>query len=190
MDPFFGQIQAFAFNFPPRGWQTCSGQLLPIATNQALFALLGTYYGGDGRTSFALPDLRGRTIVGMGEGPGLSNIIIGETGGAEQITLATSNMPAHMHLLNSASVQTVIQTVDNTNESSDSNNGGNVLGTSGSMPSIYRESASGNDHLGGVTSTISGMTSVIGSSMPFDSRSPFLGMNYCIAVEGIFPPRD
>lgn len=190
MDPYLGQIQAFGFNFAPVGWVPCDGSLYSISEYNALFALIGDIYGGNGQTNFAVPDLRGRTIVGTGQGAGLSNIIIGETGGVEQVTLLTSNMPAHTHAMTGVLVQTVIQTVDNTNESSDSDNGGNVLGTSGSMPSIYRESSSGNDYLGGVTSTISGTTSVVGSSLPFDSRSPYLGMNYCIAVEGIFPSRD
>lgn len=189
MDPYLGQIQAFGFKFPPQGWLLCLGQLLSISEFTALFTLLGNTYGGDGQTTFALPDLRGRSIVGAGKGPGLTEIVCGEMAGVETTTLLTSNMPVHMHLLTAANVTTVVRTVDNTNESSDSNYGINVLGTSGSMPSIYRESPSGNDHLGGVVSFLSGATKISGSGMPFDSREPYLGINYSIAIEGVFPSR-
>ncbi|MCB0630228.1 MAG: phage tail protein, partial [Lewinella sp.] len=97
MEPFLGQIQPFGFNFPPRGWAFCDGQLLAISSNTALFSLLGTMYGGDGRTTFALPDLRGRSIVHIGTGPGLSHITQGEKGGRENVTLTTANMPSHNH---------------------------------------------------------------------------------------------
>src|SRR5688500_1418895 len=95
--PFLGQIQPFGFGFAPRGWQLCQGQVLAISTNTALFSLLGTMYGGNGQTTFALPDLRGRSLVGMGQGPGLSNIVQGEVAGNETITLLTTQMPAHNH---------------------------------------------------------------------------------------------
>jgi microcystin-dependent protein len=97
MDPFLGQIQAFGFNFPPQGWAFCDGQLISIAQNTALFALLGTTYGGNGQTTFALPDLRGRSIVHPGTGPGLPNVQQGEASGFVSATILTSNMPAHTH---------------------------------------------------------------------------------------------
>lgn len=190
MDPILGQVQAFGFNFAPYGWALCNGQLLNISANSALFALLSNTFGGDGKTTFGVPDLQGRTVIGVGNGANLSPVTWGQKSGFENATIALTNMPAHSHALTGASVQTVIQTVDNTNESSDSDNGGNVLGTSGSMPSIYRESPSGTDHLGGVTSTISGTTTSVGGSAPVSIRNPFLGLYYCIATQGIFPTRD
>ena len=97
MEPFLGQIQAFGFNFAPRGWSKCEGQLLPISQWTALFSLLGTTFGGDGRTTFGLPDLLSRSIVGMGQGPGMDNITWGERGGNYTYTLTTQQMPSHAH---------------------------------------------------------------------------------------------
>ncbi len=97
-DPFIGQIQTFGFNFAPRGWARCDGQLLPISSNSALFSLLGTTYGGDGRTTFGLPDLRGRAALHQGQGPGLSNRNLGQRAGAENTTLTVNQMPSHNHV--------------------------------------------------------------------------------------------
>ncbi|MCI5084171.1 MAG: tail fiber protein, partial [Saprospiraceae bacterium] len=97
MNPFIGQIQAFGFNFAPRGWAFCHGQLLAISANTALFSLLGTTFGGDGRTTFALPDLRSRSIRGVGSGPGLDHVSWGERGGRYEVTLSVSNLPSHNH---------------------------------------------------------------------------------------------
>src|SRR5690625_4414253 len=102
MDTFIGTIQLFAFDFVPRGWAACNGQLLPISQHTALYSLLGTQYGGDGRTTFGLPDLRGRVPLGQGQGPGLASYAVGETGGAETTTLTTEQLPAHTHAVNSA----------------------------------------------------------------------------------------
>jgi len=186
MEPFIGQIQPFGFNFAPRGWSFCNGQLLPISSHQALFSLLGTTFGGDGRTSFGLPDLRGRSIVHVGSGGGLSNIRWGERGGIENITLNNTNLPSHSHTLSTAKV--TVQTVDNGSDSPETDNGTNVLGTSGNMPDIYRESPSGTDHLGGVS--ISGTTDNTGGSRPIQTRNPFLGVYVSIALLGIFPSRN
>ena len=171
MEPFIGQIQAFGFNFAPRGWAMCEGQLLPISQNTALFSLLGTTFGGDGRTTFALPDLRGRSIVGMGNGPGLSNISWGERGGAENHTLSVGQMPSHNH-----SVQVQVNTgggseADATTFLANQANG-------------YAEDATSGAHLGGVTQAN------VGGNQSFGIRSPFLGINVCIALQGIFPSRS
>jgi len=99
LDPFIGQIQAFGFNFAPRGWSLCDGQLLAISSNTALFSLIGTAFGGDGRTTFGLPDLRGRTAVHVGRGPGLSNITWGQRGGRENVNLTIQELPAHNHII-------------------------------------------------------------------------------------------
>ena len=171
MTPFLGQIQAFGFNFNPRGWMKCEGQLLPISQYNALFSLLGTMYGGDGRTTFALPDLRGRSIVGAGQGPGLSNILQGQKGGSETVTLITANLPAHNHPV-SVSVNTA------TGEESSS-----TLFLS-SQASAFSEAPTTNAVLAGVSS---GNT---GNGQPFSNRTPYLGINYCIATEGVYPSRN
>lgn len=198
MEPLIGQIQAFGFNWAPMGWVPCYGQLLSISQYQALYALIGTTFGGDGQSTFGVPDLRGRTIIGAEQGPGLSYIYYSQKGGAESVTLTLSNLPNHVHPFTNGdgqtpgtvNVTTYVKTVDNTNESPETNNGENVLGTAGSMPSIYRESPSGSDHLGGVTSSIMGSTSAVGGNVPFGIRNPYLGMLYCIATVGIFPSRS
>jgi len=188
MDPFLGQIQPFGFNFAPRGWAKCDGQLLSIASYNALFALLGTTFGGDGRTSFALPDLRGRSITHIGKGPGLASMGWGQNGGRETITLSLQNMPTHSHALTNGVADVMVYTTDNTDTSAETESGAHALGTGGTMPDIYRENPSTGDHLAGVT--ISGTTNPAGSSQAFDSRNPFLGINVCIAQVGIFPSRN
>ena len=188
MEPFLGQIQPFGFSFAPRGWAKCDGQLLAISSNSALFALLGTTFGGDGRTTFGLPDLRGRSIVHIGHGPGISPISWGERGGRELITLSQLNMPTHSHALVDGVANVVVTTINNDSPSAESDGGVNGLGTSGSMPEIYRESPSGADKLGGVH--ISGATNAAGGSQPFEARNPFLGINVCIAQMGVFPSRS
>jgi len=188
MEPFIGQIQPFGFNFAPRGWSKCAGQLLAISSNTALFSLLGTTFGGDGRTSFGLPDLRGRSIVHVGSGPGLSTISWGESGGRESITLTQPHMPAHAHSLINGTANVDVYTTDSSSTSADSDAGANGLGTGTEMPEIFRESPTTGDKLGGVV--ISGTTSSAGSNVPFYIKNPFLGIYVCIALQGIFPSRD
>lgn len=188
MEPFIGQIQPFGFNFAPRGWAQCNGQLIAISSNTALFSLLGTAFGGDGRTSFALPDLRGRSMVHIGSGPGLSPISWGERGGREVIQLVEANMPRHSHALVNGTANVTVTTIDSDSASPESDNGTNGLGTNGDMPDIYRENPVGADKIGGVT--ISGNTNMAGGSQAFDSRNPFLGVNVCIAQLGLFPSRN
>jgi microcystin-dependent protein len=197
MDPFLGQVQAFGFGFVPRGWAICQGQLLNISTNSALFALLGTTFGGNGSTNFGVPDLQGRTIVGVGTSTsGLGTVTWGQKAGNETLGLTTANTPAHNHIIVNGNgspgtvlVSTTVQTVNNEYESAESNNGANVLGTSGNMPSIYRESPSGNDYLGGVASSFTGSTAMAGGSVPANIRNPYVGLVYGIATTGIFPSR-
>lgn len=165
MEPFLGQIMLVGFNFVPRGWASCSGQLLSIAQNSALFSLLGTQYGGNGQTTFALPDLRGRTPVHQGNGPGLSNYTPGDAGGTESVTLTTNNLPPHAHSLNGPAAE---QTTD--------------------RPSGKVAPAVGGAY--GVPSEIPGTTGVAGNGQPVENRSPYLVMNYVIALEGIFPSRE
>lgn len=171
MTPFLGQIQAFGFNFAPRGWAKCEGQLLAISQYSALFSLLGTTYGGDGRTTFGLPDLRSRSIVGMGQGPGLDNISWGERGGAYTHTITTAQLPAHNH-----NVQVGVNT-----GTGDEASPTTILASS---TNGFAEDPTAGQHLGGVTQTN------VGSNQAFNMRNPFLGINVCIALEGIFPSRS
>jgi microcystin-dependent protein len=171
MEPFIGQIQAFGFNFAPRGWAFCNGQLLPISQNTALFSLLGTTYGGDGRTTFALPDLRGRSMVHYGQGPGLSSIQIGSRGGNENTTLSVVNLPSHSH-----PVSVAVNTENGEESSSTSYLSSNAGG--------FNEAPTAGAVLAGVTSASAG------GGQPFSNRDPYLGINVCIALQGIFPSRN
>jgi microcystin-dependent protein len=162
-DPFLGEIAMVGFNFAPRGWALCDGQLLPIANNQALFSLLGTTYGGDGRTTFALPDLRGRVPAHAGTGPGLTNKRLGEKGGEESHLLTSAEMPAHNHAVEDLPVVTVRGT------------GNQVVGGS----------------VGGDTEVVeSGSTTTVGGSSAHNNMQPFLTLNFVIALQGLFPPRS
>ena len=170
MEPFIGQIQAFGFNFPPRGWAFCNGQLLSISQNTALFSLLGTTYGGNGQTTFALPDLRGRSLVGYGNGPGLSSIQQGEMWGQEMVTLLPNNLPAHNH-----PVTVAVNTA----------NGEESASTSylASHASAFSEAPTAGAVLKGVTS------GPAGGGQPFSNRNPYLGIYVSIALQGIYPSR-
>jgi microcystin-dependent protein len=171
-NPFLGSVVLFAGNFAPRGWAFCDGQLLPIAQNTALFSLLGTTYGGNGQTTFALPDLRGRHPVGPRQGPGLSNVDLGEQAGVENVTLISSQLPAHAHPLRGSNAE------QNTN-SPDS-----AIPAKGGV--YVKEAGPGAEPM----PTAMGPTGVTGSSQPHENRSPYLGLNYIIALQGIFPSRN
>jgi microcystin-dependent protein len=177
MEPFMGLIAAFGFNFTPRGWASCSGQLSSIAQNSAMFALLGTMYGGDGIQTFGIPDLRGRTLVGMGTGPGLSPVVQGQMAGSQQVTITSSNMPQHNHTLGAARLSIA-------NSIPDSSLSSGFLANTPSTQKIYAEGSNA------TSSVISGTTDMAGSSFPLGIMNPFLGINYCIAMEGIFPSRN
>jgi microcystin-dependent protein len=191
MEQIIGQIQAFGFNFSPRDWAFCNGQLLSITQNTALFSLLGTTFGGDGTTTFGLPDLRGRTIVHPGQGPGLLPIIWGEKGGVQSATLTISNMPLHSHALVNglATVNTVVNLGDKT-ASNDTDSGANVLGAGSGFPKMYSEPPVTSDQFTGVTSTIGGATSPAGGNVPVSLLNPYLGIYTSIALYGIFPSRE
>ncbi|NOQ70638.1 MAG: phage tail protein [Crocinitomix sp.] len=189
MEPFLGQIQPFGFSFAPRGWAKCDGQLLAISQYSALFSLLGTTFGGDGRTSFGLPDLRGRSIVHIGHGPGLSAISWGERGGRESVTLNQTNMPSHAHSLINGVANVKVYTTDKPGEQlNESDGGANGFTTAGTSPDMYQEDPTATDHVAGVE--ISGTTSLAGGNLPFETRNPFLGINVCIAMVGVFPSRS
>jgi microcystin-dependent protein len=182
MDVFMGTIQAFGFYFAPRGWQTCSGQLISISQNSALFSLLGTNFGGDGTVTFGLPDLRSRVAVGQGQGPGLSNYVIGEATGSEQVGLTSQNLPAHTHML----MASTVAATDTTPAS------GDVLGAPNGedadlAPVTVKMYAPAGTGMVPLSPTSIG---VAGGSIPMSVIQPLLCINYSIAMEGIFPSRS
>lgn len=189
-NPFIGQIALFGFNFPPRGWALCNGQIMSISQNTALFSLLGTTYGGNGQTTFALPDLRGRVPMHMGQGPGLSQYVIGEVLGAENHTLLTSEMPAHTH---AAGLGTMAASINV------KNGAGNAQTPVGNIPAIEAAGVTAtysnlapDAAMGTPAVSLSGLPTigVAGGNIPFDLHSPGLVLNYCIALVGIFPSRN
>lgn len=170
--PYLGEIRIFAFSFAPIGWAQCDGQVLPISQYTALFSLLGTTYGGDGISTFALPDLRSRVGIHMGQGSGLSNYVIGQTAGEEAHTLALAEMPAHSH--------SVVASSDPANTDN----------PQGAYPADTA-AAGGNCYSNAVNTTMNpGMISPNGSSHPHNNIQPYLTLNYCIALSGIFPSRS
>ncbi|HEX3879982.1 MAG TPA: tail fiber protein [Bryobacteraceae bacterium] len=169
-DPYIGQIMMFAGNFAIRGWALCNGQTMSIQQNSALFSLVGTYYGGNGQTTFNLPDLRSRVPIHQGQGTGLSNYTIGQSGASENVSLTVNQMPAHNHLVNA-------------------NSGGNVKTPSNNYP--------GNENIPiGIYSASTSVTmnpatlSTAGGNQPFTVVQPYLCITFLIALQGIFPSRN
>lgn len=180
MDPILGTIIIFAGNFPPRGWAFCDGSLISIAQNSALFAILGTTYGGDGRTTFGLPDLRGRAPIHAGQGPGLSNYTEGEMGGSQSVSLQVANLPAHNH---PATATAQVQVSELSASSDEATN--HFLANTAS--NFYATVGSPGQNLGGVSAAATvGNT---GGNVPVSVMQPYLAINYIIAMEGIFPSR-
>ncbi|GAB3843850.1 tail fiber protein [Hymenobacter terrigena] len=177
MDPFVGEIRLLPFNFAPSGWALCQGQLMSISQNTALFSLLGTQYGGDGRTTFGLPDLRGRAMVGMGQGAGLTNYPQGTMVGTESVTLLSNQLPAHTHTF-SATVP--VSTVAGDNNSP-------AAGYFATGNSQYGDSGGGGNMAAGL---LNGTSAPTGGSQAHENRMPFLVLNYCIATQGVFPQRQ
>lgn len=164
--PFIGQIHMFSFNFPPRGWALCNGQLLAINQNQALFSILGTTYGGNGTTNFALPNLQGRTPLHFGQGPGVSNRTLGQTGGAENVTLLATQMPSHIHTASANSAAP---------------NAGSPAGNFWAA-GVYSASSNTTMNPAALSNT--------GGNQPHPNLSPYLTVSFCIALQGIFPSRN
>jgi len=174
-EPFIGEIRIFAGNFAPNGWALCQGQLLPIAQNTALFSILGTTYGGDGRTNFALPDLRGRVVLSFGNGQGLSPYVLGQVGGAETQTLTQQQMPAHSH---SVGATETVTTEDPKGAVPAKTTGPSI----GSAPKIYGASSDG-------TTMNPAMIGQTGGGQPVSILQPYLAINYIIALQGVYPSR-
>ena len=168
-DPFIAEIRVMPYNLAPRGWASCDGQLMPIAQNTALFSLIGIYFGGNGTSNFALPDLRGNFAMGTGQGPGLSERVLGEAVGAASVTLLPQEMPSHTHGLQA---------------------GGSPAATSPAA-ALMSTTASGNAYRAGGATTPMAPSSVgpTGASLPHENRQPFLAVPFCIALQGSFPSR-
>jgi microcystin-dependent protein len=179
-DPFVAEIRIFPFNFAPTGWATCDGQILPISQNTALFSLLGTTYGGNGQTTFALPNMQESTPMHPGQGPGLSLRDLGEQAGTENVTLLVSEIPLHTHGLSNT-----------TTASSFDGDSADPTGAVWALPGadigliVYDKAPAGN------TAPMSpSALAIAGSSFPHNNRQPYLVLNFCIALQGIFPPRS
>lgn len=171
-DPFIGEIRAFPFTFAPRGWALCNGQLLPLSQNTALFALLGTTYGGDGRSTFGLPNLQGSVAMGAGQGPGTSLHHLGETGGAESVALLASEVPTHTHTVQVSSQEATSRT-PSTGAALATPPEGSLYGAAGSAETMAPEALANT-----------------GGFAAHDNMQPYLVMHYCIALQGIFPGRS
>jgi microcystin-dependent protein len=172
-DPFVAEIRIFPFNFAPKGWAWCDGQLMPLSQNTALFSLLGTTYGGDGKSNFALPDLQGRAPMHPGQGPGLSLHDLGETGGSETVTLLESEIPSHSHAMRAANDTAV------TNSPA-----GNMIG---------RPLGRGNNIFNATVANLVQMSpnalTPAGGDQPHNNLQPYLTFFFAIALQGVFPPR-
>lgn len=169
-EPFIAEVRIFGFNFAPRGWAFCNGQLLPISQNTALFSLLGTNYGGNGTTNFALPNLQGRTPISPGQGPGLSNRTLGEQAGSESVTLTAAQIPSHTHQLNATTPATT----------GTPGNAVTLAATAGAR--VYRAATN--------LVAMSAPLSSGGGGQPHENRQPYLGLNFVIALQGVFPSRN
>lgn len=169
-EPFVAEIRIVGFNFAPRGWAMCDGQTLSIAQNTAVFSLLGTNYGGNGQTTFMLPNLQGRAPMHPGQGPGLSQYFLGETSGSQNVTLIQSEIPSHTHALNASS-----------------------SGADRANPTNAALAHSGENAVYGTTATQTALSPLAigtaGGSQPHNNMQPYLVMNFCIALQGIYPPR-
>jgi len=174
--PFVAEIRIWACNFAPTGWAMCNGQLLPISQNTALFSLLGTFYGGDGKSTFALPDFQGRASMHQGQGSGLTDRFLGEESGVENVTLLLSEIPIHSHVMGGAF-----------------NAGGNALSAVGG---IWAQAPAGrggfvNIYSAPATGAVNpNSLALAGGSLPHNNLQPYLVLNFCIALQGVFPPRS
>lgn len=191
MEGTIGEIRMFAGTFAPRSWAFCQGQLLSISQNTALFSILGTTYGGNGQTTFALPDLRGRSPIGAGPaGPGLSPISLGEVSGTETVTLLTTQMPAHNHTATATVTGTVAPGCCDDNGNNDSP-GGNRPAIAPAGTQVYSNAAADAAMATtNINATATVTIGIAGNSQPVPIRNPYLGMNYIICLEGIFPSRN
>lgn len=171
-DPFLAEIRVFGFTFPPKGWAFCDGQPMPIAQNTALFSLLGTVYGGDGKSTYALPDLRDRALLEPGQGPGLSHYDHGQNVGSSTVSLVESEIPQHIHAVNASSEPGELQSA------------APDRALTRSSPGFAYHSGTHVD-----TALAPQALAPAGGDVPHNNRQPVLGMNFCIALQGVFPQR-
>jgi len=176
-NPFVAEIRIYPFNFAPKGWAFCNGQLMSISQNTALFSLLGTTYGGDGKSNFGLPNIQGSAPMHPGQGPGLSLHDLGETGGSDTMTLLTSEMPSHTH---------TISCIDGPRAGGQSGQPGNatLVKTGGVPANAYTSGASQNQTMA------ANMVGIMGGNLPHNNLMPYLTLNFCIALQGVYPPRS
>lgn len=192
MEEYMGTVQAFAFGFAPRGWATCNGQLLPISQNSALFSLIGTTYGGDGRTTFGLPDLRGHALISQGASPGFSNRLLGQKGGTETNTLNSAQLASHTHatVFNGQDVNAFVGVpVVESPASTDVPSAANVIAQS----TIFATSNPAKEvNLAPFNAPIVGTSTsnTTGDGAAINNMQPFLTLNYCICLDGPYPPRN
>lgn len=195
MEVFIGTIQSFAFNFAPRDWALCNGQTLSLSQYQTLFALIGVTYGGNGQTTFMLPNLQGRLPLGQGSGLGLTPRVIGEVSGTENVSATLNNLPNHTHTLTGITASTTLQLANPASNPVNTPTATNsFIGTSGTGPgsaAIYSDQIGASPvPLQGVTTAVSGSVSATGNSMPMAVMNPFLAINFSIALQGYFPSRN
>jgi microcystin-dependent protein len=172
MNPFVAEIRIFPFNFAPKGWAFCDGQILPLSQNTALFSLLGTTYGGDGKSNFALPDLQGNAPMHPGQGPGFSLHDLGETGGSETVSLLESEIPSHIHFLQANLYEADVPYPEN-----------NVLAPTVDGDSYYPAAGAT------LVSLNDNSLTPAGGDQPHNNMMPYLTLNFCIALQGVYPPR-
>jgi microcystin-dependent protein len=174
MDPFVAEIRIFPFNFAPKGWAFCDGQILPLSQNTALFSLLGTTYGGDGKSNFALPDMQGNAPMHPGQGPGLSLHDLGETGGSDTVLLLESEMAQHSHFMRA-------------------HNGDPADVQNPSSQTVLAQSSQGNAYTAttatGLVNFSTNILTPAGGGQPHNNLMPYLTLNFCIALQGVYPPR-
>jgi microcystin-dependent protein len=190
ISPFVGQISIFAFNFVPLQHAFCHGQLIPISQNTPLFSLLGTTFGGDGRTTFAVPNLQGRVPIGVGQGQGLSPYFLGQESGSEKVTVTAATLPQHSHTFDPASLKGTLQC---------RNEAGNQQGPAGNVPAVestgvtaaFTDAAPLAASMASDAVTLTGGLTLTpsGGGLPHNNMQPYLTLNYCIALQGVFPAR-
>jgi microcystin-dependent protein len=172
-NPFVAEIRIFPFNFPPKGWAFCDGQILPLSQNTALFSLLGTTYGGDGKSNFALPNMQGNAPMHPGQGPGLSLHDLGETGGSDTVTLLESEIPSHSHSVEASTTSAASPTPGPTV----------TLGKANGI-TAYSTITNAN-----IVSMSDNTVAPAGGDQPHNNLMPYLTLNFCIALQGVYPPR-
>ena len=189
-EPFLGEIIMFGGNFAPRNWAFCSGQILPINQNQALFSILGTTYGGDGRTSFALPDLRGRAPIGQGHGTDLTNRPLGARGGQATVALGLNQLPNHTHVGDIGGLSATLRAHATADADSNQAAAGTVLSKLQSPATILTYSNANSALVPLVEQDLNATVANAGAGQEHENRQPYLGVNYIIAIQGLFPSRN